>query len=291
MFADAKVAVRNYTSYSVGAIVDVRIYPSDFGLYTEPNPRDARIHQFPHLVHLMLDDGWRQHLSLTHLSHDLGVSNIKKLRITAVCDDVFRRCITPAFTSVLTYPSLGIVSTASISPYRVILEHGANLQYLHVDGPLYITSSQHFRRYAHALPCLTEFGINHFGLVPDPDFFPAVCDFLRPKAPQLVRLELKTICNKPRFDQLGFNGENGCWSMLRCTTSSTAAVASAVSFPELKHLSITLPPGRKNISLHYANLIPNGVTSLVLSGNNLNAKSAMKVVSFYSSKPCLPHIT
>lgn len=206
--------------------------------------------------------------------------NIKKLHIGSPRGDIIGVSITPVFASTLTHLSLKTFFVDSKSPYEIVLRYGTNLRSLPVDGPLEQPSSQHFRRYSHALPYLTEFGVTHYSLQQDADFFPAVCDFLRPKAEQLVHLELKSATNKYLPDRLGFKE---CWDMFPSTTDPITV--TVVSFPQLESLSITLLAGRKNLTLHYSNRIPPSVTSLSLSGSQLGEKSIrqlFKVVSFYS---------
>jgi hypothetical protein len=212
------------------------------------------------------------------------MSNIKQLHIGSPCADIIGLCITPTFISALTHLSLRTITQDTISPYEIILRYGAKLQSLRVEGQLQAPCSQYFRRYAHALPCLTDFGLSHFGTqsLPDIDFFPAVWDFLRPKASQLVRLELRTPASNDAQDNLGLDGGKAFWDMFKNTAPRSIAVAGAVSFPRLKYLSITLPTGHMNLSLHYASLIPRSVTNLSLMGGQLCNKAANKVFQVVS---------
>jgi hypothetical protein len=164
------------------------------------------------------------------------------------------------------------------------LSYGVNLQSLRIEGFHRSPSSQHFRRYAHALPSLTEFGIFLYSDTqnwPDTDFFPAVCDFLRPKAAQLVHLELRAPQEKLQQDALGFDGGKQCWGLFKSDSRSGAAKL----FPKLESLSMTLPEGNKSFPLHCSKLIPKGVTRLSLSGYQLVGipiKNVFKVVSIRS---------
>jgi hypothetical protein len=187
---------------------------------------------------------------------------------------VLAQCTTPALISVLTHLSLRTVSTESA--FEIALRYGANLRSLRIQGFLNGPNSQYFRRYAHALPSLTEFGIflrGHTEPWTDLDFFPAVCDFLRPKSAQLVHLELIAPELKVEQDRLGFNGGKECWALFK---------GALRPFPKLESLSMTLPDGKKSFSLHYSKLIPKGVIRLTLGGYQLfdsSVKNIFRVVS------------
>lgn len=242
----------------------------------------ARLHQLQHLDQLIICEGWQEFVSPVDLPQDLKMLNIKKLYLGTPSINLIGVSITPAFTNTLTHLWLTTTDSDSISPYAIVLRYGVNLKSLRIEGVLVEPSSQHFRRYSHALPFLTEFGVNHYGAEQDADFFPAVCDFIRLKARQLVHLELRTTINKYISDRLGFKE---CWDMFRSMADRTTAATSAVSFPQLETLSMTLPGAIKNLTLHYSNLIPKSVTSLCLSGNCLSGKSIkqlFKIVSFRS---------
>jgi hypothetical protein len=158
----------------------------------------------------------------------------------------------------------------SMSVFEIALRDGVNLQCLRIRGRLEASHSRFFRQYPHALPCLTELGIfvsvAHFHA--DPDFFPAVCDFVLPKSEQLVHLELGAPGDKFAQDKLGFDGGRGCWAMFKNTSRRNKVVQPL--FPRLKSLSMPLPAGKKNISLYYSRLIPRGVTRLTLSRDELS---------------------
>jgi hypothetical protein len=250
-----------------------------------PGPSDIRLHRLCHLNQLTLCGGWQDHLSLTDLPKDLEASSIKRLHITcAFQTDVLARCTTPALISMLTHLSLRTPDTTE-SAFDIALRHGVNLQSLRIQGYLGSPKSQHFRRYAHALPSLTEFGVFLHGHSRQPctdlDFFPAVCDFLRPKAAQLVHLELRAPEQKSEQDKLGFNGGKECWALFKSVSRSEVAEL----FPKLESLSMTLPDGKKSFSLHSSKLIPKRVTRLSLSGYQLvdsSVKHIFRVVSICS---------
>jgi hypothetical protein len=252
-------------------------------IYSRASPSSARIHQLQHLDQLILCGGWERHISSSSLLHDLnGMPSIKKLYIESPCAGLISLSINPAFSSALTHLSLKTMPVDTRSPYEIVLRYGVNIKSLQIEGPLVQQSSLYFRRYTHALPYLTEFGVTHYSVQHDADFFPAVCDFLRLKAGQLARLELRSTTNKYQPDRLGFNA---CWNMFQSPTDRTIEVTEAVSFPLLESLSITLPAGLKNLTLHYSNRIPESVTSLSLSGSQICGKairSLFRVVSFYS---------
>lgn len=237
-----------------------------------PSPCDLRIRLLSHLDQLTLCAGWQEHLSLTDLSKDLECLSIKKLHITGpyIRTDVLAQCATPASISVLTHLSLR-TTFSSESAFEIALKYGVNLQSLRIQFCLNSPNSQHFRRYAHTLPGLTEFGIFLHSNTTDMDFFPAVCDFMRPKAAQLVHLELMAPELKIEQDKLGFDGGKECWALFK-----------GVSHPKLESLSMTLPEGKKCFPLDYSRLIPKGVTRLTLSGYQLSdsaVKDTFRVVS------------
>jgi hypothetical protein len=198
---------------------------------------------------------------------------------------VLAQCTTPALISVLTHLSLRTAFHTGTA-FEIALRYGVNLRSLRIQGFLGGPSSQYFRCYAHSLPSLTEFGIFLCGSKQpwtDTDFFPAVCNFLRPKAAQLVHLELRAPEPKVEQDRLGFDGGKECWALFK---------GASRSFPKLESLSMTLPEGKKSFSLHYSNLIPKGVTRLTLSGYQLNdrtVKNIFRVVSpsTYMTRNCI----
>lgn len=252
-----------------------------------PSPSaDIRVHRLSHLEQLTLCEGWHDHLSLTDLPKDLEASSIKRLHITCphTVTDVLTRFTTPALISILTHLSLKTPETTE-SAFEMALRYGVNLQSLRIEGHLNSPNSQHFRRYAHALPSLAEFGVFLYSDTPnwtDTDFFPAVCDFLRPKAAQLVHLELRAPQEKLQQDRLGFDGGKECWGLFKSGSRSGAAGL----FPKLESLSMTLPEGKKSFSFHCSKLIPKGVTRLSLSGYQLvdsTVKNIFRAVSIRSS--------
>lgn len=123
----------------------------------------------------------------------------------------------------LTHLSLRTSDTTK-SAFNIALGHGVNLQSLQIQGYLGSLKSQHFRHYTHALPSLTEFSIFLHGHLTQPctdlDFFPAVCDFLCPKAIQIVHLELKALEQKAEQDKLGLNGNKECWALFKGVSQS-----------------------------------------------------------------------
>jgi hypothetical protein len=103
----------------------------------------------------------------------------------------------------------------------------------------------------------------------DPDFFPAVCNFLKPKVAQLVHLELGSPGTTTAQDRLGYDGGRGCWALFKNTSVSR-------SFP-LQSLSMPLPAGKANFGLQCSRLIPRGVTRLSLSGHDLPHNSIRRI--------------
>jgi hypothetical protein len=232
-------------------------------------PVNQHIDLPPDIDQLTLCEGWYGHFPLIRFPH----SSVTKLHITSPCVDILTRCITPSAMRILTHLSLAdfMHSTIdSMSVFEIALRDGVNLQCLRIRGRLEASHSRFFRQYPHALPCLTELGIfvsvAHFHA--DPDFFPAVCDFVLPKSEQLVHLELGAPGDKFAQDKLGFDGGRGCWAMFKNTSRRNKVVQPL--FPRLKSLSMPLPAGKKNISLYYSRLIPRGVTRLTLSRDELS---------------------
>jgi hypothetical protein len=195
---------------------------------------------------------------------------MKKLHITSQPTATLTRYMTPAFTGGLTHLSLTTVSINNVSSFEIALRYGVNLRSLRIKGFPETPNSQHFRRYSQALPFLVEFGIylsRISGLNRHPwsdtDFFPSVCDFLRPKAAQLVHLELSAPDSKIDQDKLGFNRGRPCWNMFKANATRFVGSAELTPFPKLESLSMTLPTGKRAFS---SKLIPKGVTRLSLSG-------------------------
>lgn len=191
--------------------------------------------------------------------------------------EILSRCITPAFTSTLSHLSLTINGIGVISPFEIALQHGANLRSLRIRGALEPSvQSIYFRRYINALPYLTEFGIYIYGSNirrrhwADKDFFPAICDFIRPKEAQFVHLEL-VVYDTSDQKQLGFDEHKSCWDLFKETVGHRRK-AQAGRFQMLESLSMTLPPGRKKFSLHFARLLPKGMKTLSLSDSKLFSK-------------------
>jgi len=246
-------------------------------------PVNQHIDLPPDIDQLTLCEGWYRHFPLIRFPH----SSVTKLHITSPYVDILTRCITPSAMRILTHLSLADFMESTIdfmSVFEIALRDGVNLQCLRIRGRLEASHSQYFRQYPHALPCLTELGIfvsvAHFHT--DPDFFPAVCDFVLPKSEQLVHLELGAPGDKFAQDKLGFDGGRGCWAMFKNTSRRNKVVQPL--FPRLESLSMPLPAGKKNISLHYSRLIPRAVTRLTLSRDKLsdNCMNAMfKVVRLH----------
>jgi hypothetical protein len=227
----------------------------------------------PRLEELSLGIGWEKHFWFPDLLDDkmlLGWG-IKRIHIKS-----FKRPVAPFITSssisALTHLSLNVPSFGSLSPFEMVLKYGRNLRSLRIKGNLdpRTSHSQYFRRYTHALPYLTKFGIYVSvtdGLhLTDTDFFPSVCDFLIPKAVQLIHLELTAPRSLRGREKLGFDGGKWCWGMLKPNHSVK------MPFPKLESLSMTLPAGHKSFSIHCSKLIPKGLTMLTLSGEQLPHK-------------------
>jgi hypothetical protein len=241
-----------------------------------------RIHFPPHLDQLTLCESWDRFFSVDGLFN----SSVKNLHITTrqpngIINQVIGR---PHFMETLTHLSWvfdnAIDSHASISIFEVALRYGTNLKCLRVRcrlGPA--PHSRYFQQYTEALPHLIEFGIYVTSEHSDPDFFPAVCDFLTPKVARLVHLELASPCRIGVLqDGLGYNGGRACWSLFKNPSHHRIPR----SF-RLESLSMPLPAGKANFGLHYSKLIPRSVTRLSLSGHDLahNINQIFKVVSFW----------
>jgi hypothetical protein len=166
---------------------------------------------------------------------------MKKLHITSQSTATLTCYMTPAFTGGLMHLSLTTVSINNISSFKIALRYGVNLRSLHIKGFAQTPNSQHFRQYSQALPFLVEFGIYlsktsrlNWHSWSDTDFFPSVCDFLRPKAAQLVHLELGAPDAKVDQDKLGFNGGQPCWDMLKANATlfvGSGTTAELTPFP------------------------------------------------------------
>ena len=121
----------------------------------------------------------------------------------------------------------------------------------------------------------------------DLNFFPAVCNFLCPKAVQFVHLELRALEWKSKPDELGFNGGKECWALFKSVLQSGVEVLC----PRLESLSITVPDGKKSVSLHSSKLIPKQVRRLSLPGYQLvdsSVKHIFQVVSICSPSTNMP---
>lgn len=237
------------------------------------NLASMRIRDFPNLDQLVLCGRWYEHISLTDLPGDLQTSKIKKLHINSPFTYHFSPCIPPALIGMLTHLSLRINSLFSTPLYGTILQAGVNLRSLRIETPMDIPCAQYFRQYVNALPYLTEFGIylrpslHAVNVLADTDFFPAVCDFLLPKAEQLIHLELKAPTSGTEQNRLGFNGGKVCWGMFK--SAAHHRIVGRISFSKLECLSMTLPAGRRSL-VRCSTLIPRGVTRLALSENKLS---------------------
>ena len=205
-------------------------------------PINQSINLPPHIEQLTLCEGWYRHFPSIPLTH----SSVTKLHLTSPQVDIITRSITPNVMQRLTHLSLVdfIDSVHFISVLEIALRDGVNLQCFRIRGRLNAWQSRYFRQYPHGLPCLTELGIfvsiAHFHA--DPDFFPAVCDFVLTKSQQLVHLELGTLGDKSVQDRLGFDGGRGCWAMFK-GTSRRRNVIGPLMFPRLESLSMPLLTG------------------------------------------------
>ena len=233
------------------------------------NLASMRIRNLRHLDQLTLCGRWYEHILLTDLPGDLQTSQVKKLHINSPLTCNFSPCIPPALVGMLTHLSLRINSRFSTPLYGIILQAGVNLRSLRIEDPMEIPCAQYFRQHANALPYLTEFGIylspglHAIGNLPDTDFFLALCDFLLPKAEQLIHLEIKAPTGEIAQNRLGFNAGQECWGMFKRTARRR------VVFPKLECLSMTLPAGKRSL-VRCSKLIPRGVTRLSLSENLLS---------------------
>jgi hypothetical protein len=217
----------------------------------------------------------------------LSNSTVKNLHITTRYPDrIIRRDIgRPHFMKTLTHLSWVFDKAndydASTSIFEIALRYGMNLKCLRVRGLL--TQSSHSRYFRQcigtlpeALPNLGEFGIYVTSNRSDPDFFPAVCDFLRPKMVRLIHLELGCPGPTAAQDGLGYDGGRGCWGLFK-----NVSQPGSRSF-RLESLSMPLPAGKANFGIHYSRLIPRSVTRLSLSGHDLLHNSFCQIFKVVS---------
>lgn len=230
-------------------------------------------------------EGWDYYFSVDCLSN----SSVKNLHVTTYhSEKIIHHVInSPRYMENLTHFSWVfddiIDSNASSSIFEIALRYCANLRCLQLRGCLgAFNHSQYFRQYIgtlpEALPHLTEFGMYVTSCHSDPDFFPAVCDFLMPKVARLVHLELGSPGSTDDQNRLGYDGGRGCWTLFKNT--SRHRIRSRL-FP-LESLSMPLPAGKANFGLHFSRLIPSSVTRLSLSGHDLpdtSIRQIFKVVS------------
>lgn len=211
-------------------------------------------------------------------------SSVKNLHVTTRYPDKIIRCVinNSHFLETLTRLSWvfdnAIDSNASTSIFEIALRYCTNLECLRLRGRLRaFRHSQYLRKcigtLPEALPHLTEFGIYVTSHHPDPDFFPAVCDFLKPKLARLIHLELGSPGSTDAQNNLGYDGGRGCWALFK--NISHRRIRSRL-FP-LESLSMPLPAGKANFGLHFSRLIPSSVTRLSLSGHDLPHNSACQI--------------
>ena len=194
--------------------------------------------QMPRLEELSLNNAWENNFWFPDLLQDemlLG-SRIRRIHIKSLTI-LSAPFITPSSICALTHLSLDAPSFFYFSPFEMALKYGRNLRSLRIKSRIGPTSnSRYFRRYKHALPNLTEFGIYPYNTIgqdfADTDFFPAVCDFLIPKAAQLIHLAPRTPSGR---EKLGFDGGKWFWGMLKPSRGLKTP------FPKLESLSMTLP--------------------------------------------------
>jgi hypothetical protein len=255
-------------------------------IQTVTSPTDRRINLPPHLNQLTLCEDWDDHFSMDGLPN----SSVKNLHVTSCNPDrIIRHIVSnPHFMESLTHLSWVFHDAidCSISIFEVALRYCANLKCFRVRGCLTLSPhSRYFRQCIGdgtppgALPHLTEFGIYVTSCHSDPDFFPAVCDFLKLKVARLIHLELGSPGSTAAQDRLGYEGGRGCWALFKNT--SHCRIDKSRSFP-LESLSMPLPAGKANFGLHYSRLIPRSVTTLSLSGHDLphnSIRQIFKVVS------------
>jgi len=93
------------------------------------------------------------------------------------------------------------------SLFQIILGNGEHIESLRLVGCPLQTHSVYFRQYPRSLPRLRDFGVRLVqagtALI-DPDFFPAICDFLRER-PLLESLELTPYAQETDQTVFGFN--------------------------------------------------------------------------------------
>ena len=78
---------------------------------------------------------------------------------------------------------------------------------------------------------------------------------------------------KSTQDRLGYHGGRGCWALFQ----------QPCLFPNLESLSMPLPTGNVNFSLHCPRLIPKGVMRLSLSGHVLADNSIHPIFKVMST--------
>jgi hypothetical protein len=97
--------------------------------------------------------------------------------------------------------------TDETSLFQVILGNGEHLESLRLVGYPLQTHSVYFRQYPRSLPRLRDFGVRLVQAsttLVDPDFFPAICDFLQQR-PLLESLELIPYAQENDQAVFGFN--------------------------------------------------------------------------------------
>lgn len=94
-----------------------------------------------------------------------------------------------------------------------------------------------------------------------------------------MHLELGVPGLKSTQDRLGYYSGQGCWALFQ----------QLRLFPNLESLSIPLPTGNANFSLHCSRLIPKGVMRLSLSGHVLADSSIHPIFKVVSTHPQEAH--
>lgn len=136
-----------------------------------------------------------------------------------------------------------------ISLFQVVLGNCEHLESLRLIGcPLQI-HSVYFRQYPHSLPRLRDFGVclaPGLLMVLDPDFFPAICDFLRDR-PMLESLELNSCA--AQNDQTAFGFDMRVWEFLSSLQHLRILCTRTVDTIPQKRMVELIPRSVKTLTL------------------------------------------
>lgn len=140
-----------------------------------------------------------------------------------------------------------------------VLQFGGNLRVLQLRGyPRLLQHSRYFRQHSRSLPCLQRFVITFSSplsfpgapnvLIPDPDLFPSISDFIR---------------GRPLVECLGLNEEAGyspaCFGFDACLDACFS------NFPRLHNLSMTIWPTLGQEPMALSSRIPRSIRSFTIN--------------------------